>query len=479
MIIKGKSRAGPSQLAHHLGRADTNERVEILQLDSAGTPAEAFRDWQTYTLATNGRLGLYHANIDPDARYTMTEEQWTRAVDVLEEELGLQGQPRAVVMHEKHGRQHIHVVWQRTDIDTMTLRSDSRNYQAHERASYRLEEEFGHEHVPGKHAKRDREAQPEMPSSEISHAEWQQAERRGVDPRQRKEEITALYGQADSGRAFVAALEEAGYIVARGDRRDFVLIDSAGDVLSLRRQVAGITAKDLREFIADLAMAELPGVEQARKLHQEQGRGEASPEPEQAPKKEPTREAAEPDRRAEDQARLDGLRERIDAAHRAALAEQEARHNREIGELQDRQFAAGNKAFDTFAREQAARAVKERPPEPGGIERLFRSIREALSEEARVQRLAAEAQREADARDRREDEARIFVSGIMAGHRQEMDQLVSRQARERANLLREQRDDAKRRVRDEERAIALQREYERRDRAARDREGPERDDRAR
>ncbi len=103
MIIKGKSRAGPSQLARHLGRADTNERVEILQLDSAASPAEAFRDWQTYTLATNGKLGLYHANIDPDAKYDMTPQQWMRAVDILEEELGLQGQPRAVVMHEKTG----------------------------------------------------------------------------------------------------------------------------------------------------------------------------------------------------------------------------------------------------------------------------------------------------------------------------------------------------------------------------------------
>ncbi len=67
MIIKGKSRAGASQLAQHLGRADTNERIEILQLDSAGTPAEAFRDWQTYTLATKGKLGLYHANCPPSA----------------------------------------------------------------------------------------------------------------------------------------------------------------------------------------------------------------------------------------------------------------------------------------------------------------------------------------------------------------------------------------------------------------------------
>ena len=126
------------------------------------------RDWQLISAGTRGALGLYHANISPDARYAMTPEQWQRAVDVLEKELGFDGQPRAVVVHEKHGRQHIHVVWQRTDIDTMTLVSDSFNYVAHERASMALEREFGHEHVPGKHAKRNREKQPEFPKEEMS-----------------------------------------------------------------------------------------------------------------------------------------------------------------------------------------------------------------------------------------------------------------------------------------------------------------------
>jgi hypothetical protein len=198
VIIKGKSRAGPSQLARHLGRADTNERVELLELAWGGTSVqEAFRDWQVISEGTKGRLGLYHANIDPDAKYAMTLEQWLRAVEVLEEELGLQGQPRAIVMHEKNGREHIHVVWARTDMDTMKLRSDSMNYQAHERASLRLEQEFGHEHVPGKHAKRDREAQPEFPTAEAQHDEWQQGERGGMNHRERKAQVKGLYEASD------------------------------------------------------------------------------------------------------------------------------------------------------------------------------------------------------------------------------------------------------------------------------------------
>ena len=113
-----------------------------------------------------GEYGLYHAQISPAPKYapTMTPEQWKRAADILGEELGLQDQPRALVLHAgKDDRPHLHVVWSRTDIDEMKLRSDSFNYQAHERASHRMELEFGQEFVPGKHAKRDREKAAGIP----------------------------------------------------------------------------------------------------------------------------------------------------------------------------------------------------------------------------------------------------------------------------------------------------------------------------
>lgn len=467
MIIKGASRAGPKQLSRHLGRTDTNERVAVLELHSpSGSLGEAFRDWQALAAGTKGTKGLYHANIDPDARYKMTPEQWTRAVDVLEEELGLTGQPRAVVLHEKNGREHIHVVWQRTDIDTMRLRSDSHNYQAHERASARLEQEFGHEHVPGKHAKRDREAQPELPSSEITHAEWQQSERSGIDPRARKEQITALFEASDTGSAFHAALQDAGYLLARGDRRDFVLLDSDGEIYGLRRQIAGVSAKDLRAFMEDVPLATLPSVAEGRAAIDASRRDQPEPE---AP-----RETLSDERTA-------GLRERIDAPHRADLAEQERRHAREVTELHDRQQVQADQAFDAFAREQARRTLAERPEEAGTFERLWRAIRETISEEARVQRLADEARRAAEAEERRNDEVRIMVAGVEATHRAELDRLVERQGRERAELMAEQERDMARRIADDERARALAREYEQRRQEAlsRDREGPERDTRAR
>ena len=273
MIVKGGSRGGPQQLADHLRRTDTNERVEVLELH-AGTDdlAATFRDWQVLSEATRGSKGLYHVNIDPDARYVMTPDQWARAVEVLEQELGLTGQPRAVVMHEKKGRQHIHVVWARTDLETMTLRDDGFNYDAHERASLRMEQEFGHEHVPGKHAKRDREKQPDFPRAEITHAEWQQAERSALSIDERKAQITAIKESCDTGPAFRAALEEAGYVLARGDRRGFVLVDAEGEVHVLGRQI-GMRAAEVKVFMADVDMDALPAVAEAR---------QAAPDPEAA-----------------------------------------------------------------------------------------------------------------------------------------------------------------------------------------------------
>lgn len=486
MIIKGKSRAGPSQLARHLGRADTNERVEILQLDSAGTPEQAFRDWQTYTLATKGKLGLYHANIDPDAKYDMTRDQWLRAVEVLEEELGLQGQPRAIVMHEKNGREHIHVVWARTDMDTMKLRSDSMNFQAHERASLRLEQEFGHEHVPGKHAKRDRENQPEFPKAEVSHDEWQQAERTGIDHRERKAQVKGLFEASDTGLAFKAALEDAGYVLARGDRRDFVILDTDAKVHSLGRQLPGVTAKDLRAFMAEIDPERLPSISQARAALRELARDipaaeQTSPEQDRPEASAKDQEAVPPNDSEADRQRIDALRKAVIAQHRIDLREQELRHAREVTELQEKQQAAADKAIESFSKEQARRTIAERPQEPGGFDRLWRTIREAVNDEARAQRLADEARQARDAEDRRSDEIRIMVSGLDAAQRKEIDDLVKRQGQERADLLAEQDKDLARRIADDERAIALEREHERRrmEAQARQRDGPERDDRAR
>ena len=149
----------------------------------------------------------------------------------------------------------------------MTLVSDSNNYRAHERASMALEEAFGHEHVPGKHVKRDLE-QP-APKADITHAEWQQAERTGIDPRDLKDTVTELFRQSDNAQALKTALEDYGFLVARGDRRITSSWMSKGKSTALPRQIKGATAKDLRAFMATIDADTIPNVEQAKGLQRD------------------------------------------------------------------------------------------------------------------------------------------------------------------------------------------------------------------
>ena len=58
---------------------------------------------------------FYQANINPREDEHLTPAQWREAVDTLEKNLGLTGQPRFVVEHEKEGRTHRHIVWSRID----------------------------------------------------------------------------------------------------------------------------------------------------------------------------------------------------------------------------------------------------------------------------------------------------------------------------------------------------------------------------
>jgi len=151
MIITGKSIAFSLDLMRRL-LDDTAENTGIEALEYRDVPVweveHALRHMQILCTATKGTKGLYHAKIRPAPDYTLTHEQWLHAADVLEAELGLDGQPRLIVLHEQDDRAHLHVIWARTDLDTLTLRTDSFTYAAHERAARAIEAVFGHDPVP-------------------------------------------------------------------------------------------------------------------------------------------------------------------------------------------------------------------------------------------------------------------------------------------------------------------------------------------
>lgn len=260
MVIKGSPRCNGVQLAMYLLDAERNEQVDILAINHPDRDNlhQALADMQDMTdTGQRGTKGLYHAQISPAIGYDMNEDQWRDCAKVLGQELGLEGQPHALVLHEKEGRIHAHVVWQRTDPDSLTLISDSNNYAAHERAARQLENMFGHERIEGPHTGKIKD------DKSYSAAELEQGERASLSPAERKAQLTDLWKRSDSGQAFTAALNENGYVLARGDKRGMVIVDEHGEVHSLARQINGVKTKEIEQRLDHIDKSKLPNVTDA------------------------------------------------------------------------------------------------------------------------------------------------------------------------------------------------------------------------
>lgn len=72
--------------------------------------------------SARGRLAkkfLFSLSLNPPSSEKVPIDNFEAAIEAIEERLGLEGQPRAIVFHEKGGRRHAHAVWSRIDADEM------------------------------------------------------------------------------------------------------------------------------------------------------------------------------------------------------------------------------------------------------------------------------------------------------------------------------------------------------------------------
>ena len=263
MILKGSARANGSDLATHLMNGYDNERAELGEV--RGTIADdlhgAFAEIELIATGTRAQKPLFSLSINPHE--ALTREQYFEAIDAIEKRLGFDGQPRAVVFHEKDGREHAHVVWSRIDAAEMKAIPDSFYKAKLCDMAIILAEKFGHDLPEGLKAWKEKNRQFDD-KLEPTLGETANAKKTGITPEQRREEISAAYAQADSAAAFVNALEEKGFVLAKGDSRAFVIVDKFGDVHSLSRYVKGVRANEINARLAGLDMAALPNVAQAQ-----------------------------------------------------------------------------------------------------------------------------------------------------------------------------------------------------------------------
>jgi hypothetical protein len=360
MILVGSQRGGGRQLAAHLMNDRDNDHVALEELRGfvADDLRGALDETRAVSKGTRCRQYVFSLSINPPKNVNAGLEVMLDAADRAEQALGLKDQPRGIIVHEKEGRRHIHAFWSRIDADEMKAINLPYFKTRLRELSRELFLEHGWE-LPEGH----RTNGWKNPLN-FTLAEWQQAKRVDLDPREIKQVFRAAWEASDNLASFKNALHDHGYYLAQGDRRGFVALDVHGEVYAVARW-AGLKTKEVQ---AKLGSHEaLPGVDAVR----DQMRKELSArlrEHIQADRKQKEAEL-EPLRRAQramiaaqrsERMRLEkGLRER----EQREVKQRAARFKRGLGAVMDfltgkaRELRRANEreAFDAYRRDRAAR----------------------------------------------------------------------------------------------------------------------------
>ena len=157
----------------------------------------------------------------------------------------------------------MHIGWCRIDLENERA-IDPGMYKNHLKQLARdFEREFDLRELDGTRKPEDRAKAP-------GRAEEEESRRLGTNVREIRTTILDCLERADGGKGFKAALEERGFVLANGDRRDcFVVIDQAGGHHALNKKLTGLTLAAMRDRMSDLDRSQLPGVEQAKEMQVE------------------------------------------------------------------------------------------------------------------------------------------------------------------------------------------------------------------
>jgi hypothetical protein len=267
MVVNGASRRGVEFWAKHLANDKKNDRAELKEIRglAADNLKDALLEMQEDARHTRCQNFFYQANFNPSPNERLTEEQWERAFEIFEKNRGIpEGTARIVYEHEKEGRIHRHVIWSRIDLENMRAWSDALDAKVCHTASREISEELGLERTPSPY---DKDREGPRPERAPKPYEMFRGLRSGFDPRNIKSEVTAIFRESETPWEFRKGLRELGYVLVQGDRRDFCILDPAGEVHSLARRIDGVNAKELRTFMEGIDRDELPTVQQAKTKH--------------------------------------------------------------------------------------------------------------------------------------------------------------------------------------------------------------------
>ncbi|APG63144.1 hypothetical protein LPB140_10485 [Sphingorhabdus lutea] len=257
MILVGNVRGNGQNLARHLMSSE-NEHVTLHDISGFASDdlGGALKEVEATSKGTKCQKYLYSLSLNPPANAKVGTSDFESAIEQAEKRLGLAGQPRAVVFHEKDDRRHCHVVWSRIDTESMKAIPISFPKLKLKELAKDLYLEHGWDLPKGFINPKFRDPK------NFTLAEWQQAKRQGQDPREMKAIFQSCWKQSDDRRSFANGLEEHGLILARGDRRGYVATDIHGEIYAVAKW-ASIKTKDVRARLGDKNT--LPSIENAKK----------------------------------------------------------------------------------------------------------------------------------------------------------------------------------------------------------------------
>ncbi len=260
MISKGTTHDSGGRLARYLVNGKEGERTELYELRGFASAdiVDAFRSVHVIAEATKCQKPFFHVQIRLPEKEQLKDDQWVYTANRIERMMGLTDQPRAIAFHvdEKSGERHMHVAWSRIDDTTLTAKPLPYYKERLKRVSRELEVHFDLTLVPN-----ERESTIKYAPT---RAEGEQARRLGVDIHAIRQTIRDCYEKSDCGRSFEAALADENLLLAKGDRRDYVVVDPAGGTHAIGKRILGVSAKDIRQHLSDLDPNHLLTVEQAR-----------------------------------------------------------------------------------------------------------------------------------------------------------------------------------------------------------------------
>ena len=271
MIIKGNIRTSGSSLGSYLlseGRfeknKEKNERIEVWEAngyEQGDRLQDILADIEHSATGTQCEKPLFHVQIRAGKDEQLTRDQFLESVNRLEEKLELTWHERVIVAHTLEGQEHLHVVWNR--IDHEQEKAAELHYYKHKCTDLarELEKEFGL-----------RELSAQKQQSKLSRDEEQQAIRHDEKPQEVKAAVRECWEQSDSGKAFVTALDDRGYLLAAGDRRDYVIVDELGGTYSPAR-LTGSKAAEVRKRLSDIDREALPSVAEAKEMQDDRAHG--------------------------------------------------------------------------------------------------------------------------------------------------------------------------------------------------------------